>query len=82
MPIYYFDIRDGERDIDDEGTDLPDRHAARSNALVFAGDYVRDNPALLDPTGKLIVEVRDDARRPLFGVTISVSDLEESPEPS
>jgi hypothetical protein len=70
----FFDIRDGERDTDDEGVELQDLHAARIQAIKFAGDYVSGDPALLDPTGSLVVNVLDEGREPLLCVTISVSD--------
>ena len=77
MPTYYFDIRDGERDTDDDGVELEDIHAARIQAIKFAGDYVSGEPSLLDPTGSLVVNVLGEAREPLLRVTISVSSPED-----
>ena len=43
MPRHFFHIEDHPSSPDDEGTELPDRHAARCEALRFAGELMRDS---------------------------------------
>ena len=42
MPRYYFHLRDGRESLDDEGTELVDLPAARSEALKYSGELLRD----------------------------------------
>ena len=42
MPCYYFNIEDGHRTIDNEGSELPDLQAARDEALITSGETLRD----------------------------------------
>ena len=83
MPIYFFDIHDGEGDRDYEGVELPDLYAARAEAIKFAGDFVRNDPSLLDGH-KLNIKLLDENRAPLYRVTISLTDLRsrgDAPQP-
>jgi hypothetical protein len=73
MPRFYFDIADGERDTDDEGVELADVETARAEAIKFAGEFISNQPGLLDQTGVLIVDLLDAERQPLFRVSIIAS---------
>jgi hypothetical protein len=42
MPRFHFDGYDGHHLPDMEGTDLPDVHAARLEAIAAAGELIRD----------------------------------------
>jgi hypothetical protein len=42
MPRYFFHIHDGEESMDEDGTALSDDDAARSHAIVMAGQMLRD----------------------------------------
>lgn len=63
MPHYYFSLYDHVREPDDIGLDLPDDAAARSEAIRFAGELVRDDPAMLDNGCTLEVRVTDAQQR-------------------
>lgn len=77
MPLYFFDIHDGDVDLDDDGVVLPGLDVARAEAIKFAGAYVSNNPSLLDYGQSLNVEVLDADRRPLYRITITVTELGE-----
>jgi hypothetical protein len=42
MPRYFFNLKDGHTSLDEEGTELADIHAARREAVTFAGQTLRD----------------------------------------
>lgn len=80
MPLYFFDVKDGKNEIDNEGTTLPDLSAARHEAGRVALDYVS---ALLQETrkppgngGAVVVCVRDEAGavRATAQIVLSVRD--------
>jgi hypothetical protein len=73
MPIYHFHSSDGSRDVDAEGTELPNDAAARLAAVRYAGEMLKDEPARLWSAGQWRVEVTDDRNALLFTViTIAV----------
>lgn len=61
MPRYFFTLRDHVVETDDEGVELADAHAARIEAIRYAGEVLRDEPQLLDGRNLLVVEVSDAA---------------------
>ena len=42
MPRYYFNLKDGRESLDDVGSEFPDIHAARREAVRYSGDVLRD----------------------------------------
>jgi hypothetical protein len=73
VPIFFFDIQFGEHHIrDDEGSDLPDRDAARREALMVLPDIVRDKSPCADQSN-FVAEVRDESGRVIFTATLSLS---------
>jgi hypothetical protein len=72
MPRFLFDIYDGVRlTRDDEGSELPDREAARKEALSVLPDIARDR----SPDGDrrdFIVDVRDETGRVIYTATLSL----------
>lgn len=66
MPLFYFDIRDGDKFIrDEEGIEMPGLEAARDSAARTLADMARD--VLPGPTlREMAVEVRDEAKEPLL----------------
>ena len=42
MPRFYFHVRDGREFIDDEGLELPGLDEAREQAVISAGEAIRD----------------------------------------
>jgi hypothetical protein len=53
MPRYFFHVVDNDhRIIDDEGTELPDLHAARKEAVCASAEMLRDGGAATLWSGK------------------------------
>ena len=59
MPLFFFDVRDGEYFPDNVGTDLPDLDAARREAVTFSGELLRDRGAKFWDGAEWRVEVKD-----------------------
>ena len=70
MPRYFFDLQDHEFVIDDEGTELQDDRVAKMQAVVSAGEYLRDHPELAWDGHEIRVHVFDAEHQPLFLVAI------------
>lgn len=72
MPLFYFDISDGERLVrDEEGTELADDQAARNEAIGVLPDIARDEL----PDGdrrEFSSEVRDASGKVIFRATLSL----------
>lgn len=58
VPRYYFDIHDGAVVIDTDGRELPDRAAARDEALARVAAFAAE-PKKLGGGGGVVVTVRD-----------------------
>jgi hypothetical protein len=76
MPVYFFNIREGEALIvDPEGSDLPDEAAMRA----YAVDAARDLLSAAVLAGRLpldhAIEVTDEAGRPVL--TVAYADAVE-----
>ena len=68
MPRYFFHTADGSRQRADEGTELRDQHAARTEAVRFAGALMADRPDMIWDGHDFRVEVTDEARHLLFTI--------------
>ena len=44
MPKYYFHLKDGHTELDEDGTELADLKAARREAVKFSGEVLREGP--------------------------------------
>lgn len=77
MPLFHFNLADQGRDPDLDGTDLADADEARVQAIVFAGEYLRDNPGLLVNGTVFRVEVTDDRASALFAVQIELIEQQQ-----
>jgi hypothetical protein len=66
VPLFYFDVRDGDEFIrDDEGLEYPDIEIARDEAARALADMAKD--ALPGPlVREMAIEVRDSAKEPLL----------------
>jgi hypothetical protein len=76
MPRYFFNIRDGETIIDDEGTELPDLDAARAEAIGLSGEMLHHGPRatpLWDGTS-WEMWVTDESERTLFTLRFSAPE--------
>ena len=72
MPQYFFDTNDGDRHVPDaDGLDLPDRDAARAEALTALRDMARDH--LPDGDRRdFTVKVRDGADKAIYAAALSL----------
>ncbi len=68
MPRYFFDTHNGRQVCDDEGTELRDHSAVRKHAIVFAGEVMHNDPAVLWDGRNFSVEVWDESHTLLFTV--------------
>lgn len=76
MPRYYFDLADHENERDRTGTELADADAARKQAVIFAGAYLRDHPELIWDGKEIRVIVRNADDLVVFTViALSVDGL-------
>src|SRR5687767_3803172 len=72
MPRYFFHLRDDEELIrDDEGTELPDLSAARTEAAQTAKEIINESIGSGEPLDHLVVEIWDEAGV-IEAVTLSV----------
>ncbi|HET6526862.1 DUF6894 family protein [Sphingopyxis sp.] len=74
MPRYFFHTRDGKRDLDDDGMELPDAGAARREAVRFGGSLLNDDPDMLSNDHGLRVEAVDEDGALCFAVIILAVD--------
>lgn len=68
MPRYFFHRTDGVREPDRDGTELPDLHAARTHAVLYAATTLKDAPHEIWQGDDLNVEVTDGEGRLLFTI--------------
>ncbi len=78
MPRYFFDIDNHTHDADDEGTNLADDDEARVQAVIFAGDYLRDHPEIIWDGSRFSVAVRDENDAVLLTIAVTVEDPSKS----
>ena len=71
MPQYYFNIKDGDTLVDEEGTRLKDLHQAMIAAARLLGESLRDKPDEFWRDRELQIEVTDEAGLLLFAVNAS-----------
>jgi len=76
MPRYYFHIRHDTYLPDEEGEELPDKHAAWREATVMAGQMLQGIDGKLQPGHDWQMEVTDEFANPLYPLVISA---EKSP---
>lgn len=72
MSRYHFNVYDGYSDIDEDGHELPDLHAARVEALRLAGGIIKDAADRADMSDEWRVEVTDDSGLMLFRMEFTV----------
>ena len=73
MPRYFFHVTDHQRDRDDTGVELDSPDEARRQAVMFLGEFLRDNPGLAWDDETLTVEVTDEARATVFKLRVGVA---------
>ena len=72
MPRYFFNTVDGRRYPDEDGADLPDMNTVRRKATLVIGELLKEQPADLWDTGRLRLEVADEAGEIVLMVEVSL----------
>jgi hypothetical protein len=70
MPRYFFHVYHDQPEIDDEGEELPDKHAAWEEATVMAGRTLQSLAGKLRPGREWRMEVTDEFANPLYVLRI------------
>lgn len=78
MPRYFFNRTDGFVERDDEGTELSGLPAARRQAVVFAGESLKDDPELAWNGDEFRVEVTDGDGLVLFTIKTECMNAEKA----
>ena len=73
MPRYHFNVHDGRTSLDKEGTELPDTHAARREAMILAGALIEDSAKRSELGEEWRMEVTDDAGLLLFRLHFTIA---------
>jgi hypothetical protein len=68
MPLYYFNIYNDDITMDEEGQDLPDAEAARTEAIKSARDIICDGVREGEVTLSHRIEIEDEEHRPVLTV--------------
>ena len=71
MPRYFFNILHETGQLDAEGEELPDAHAAWKEATVTAGQILQDIDGKLKPGHDWKMEVTDEFANTLFILQVS-----------
>ena len=79
MPRYFFDIDNHKYVNDDDGTDLANDEEARVQAVIFAGDYLSDHPAIARHGARFRVTVRNDEGSVLLAVAVMIDEPGDTP---
>jgi hypothetical protein len=67
MPQFFFTVVDGKNSqIQDEGLDLPDDHAAWIEATIACGELLRELDGRLNPGDQWSMAVKDETGRDLY----------------
>lgn len=68
MPRYFFNLDDHVREPDEEGTEIGSDEQARTEAVMFASAWLRDNPAAIFDGTELRIDLVDEGGTRLFSV--------------
>jgi hypothetical protein len=71
MPRYFFDVHHDRAQIDEQGEELPDQHAAWREATIIAGRILQDIDGRLKPGHGWRMDVTDEFRNTLFVLHIT-----------
>jgi hypothetical protein len=71
MPRYFFDVHHDRVQIDEQGEELPDQHAAWKVATMIAGQTLQDIDGRLKPGHDWRMDVTDEFRNTLFVLHIT-----------
>ena len=74
MPRYFFHSLNGHTDHDVDGVELPNDDAARSQAVIYAGELLRADPMRVWDYGTLRVQVTNVTNDVLFVVLMKAEE--------
>jgi len=74
MARYFFNTVDGRRYPDEEGAELRDLAAVRAKATRLMGELLKEQPEDLWRTGRLQVEVADEAGAVVLTVDVALQE--------
>jgi hypothetical protein len=74
MPRYYFNVADGHDIVDTDGTELADAREARAQAIITAGEILRDEGTNYWHGTEWTMRVTDDQDDPVFTLRFSADD--------
>ena len=72
MPRFFFDISDGQLIVDNDGTEFPNAHAARDEAIRSLPDIARQEIGVRGAR-EVVVLMRDEAGRALFTAALTLT---------
>lgn len=73
MPRYYFHVYHERTNIDQVGTELPDKNVAWENATKTAGEILRELDGHLKPGREWKMVIEDEFKQELFAIHIGAS---------
>ena len=71
MPRYFFHVYHDRVELDEEGEELPDKHAAWEEATITAGQILQSLDGKLKPDREWRMEVMDEFQNPLYVLHIN-----------
>jgi hypothetical protein len=71
MPRYFFHVYHERDELEHEGEELPDKHAAWEEATVTAGQILQGLDGKLQPDREWRMEVMDEFQNPLYVLHIN-----------
>jgi hypothetical protein len=74
MPLYFFDVYHDRAELDQEGEELPDKHAAWREATITAGRMLQNLDGSLRPQHDWRMEVRDEFKNRLYVLHINAEE--------
>lgn len=66
MPRYFFDIKDGQEFLDEDGSEWPDLEAARIEAVRYSAEVLKEMPERFWNCEEWRMTVSDASRKKLF----------------
>jgi hypothetical protein len=73
MPRYFFNVRDGHNLPDTVGTEFASPEEARAQAVVAAGEAIRDSGAAFWKRGEWEMHVSEEGGAPVCSLRLSAS---------
>jgi hypothetical protein len=74
MPLYFFHVRDGYSQPDDEGTELPDIYIAQREAIRMSGEILREMAGKSWDGTEWKLSVSDECGKVLFVLRFSAEE--------